>query len=540
MRCEWPWVRRTSGMRGFVVGALVAGVVGMMTAGGVTLLAEETATDVTLDAAAGDEEASSRDTQPGAESDLAEEAEPVAEPDEGPATESTVAAPSEPAAGRSRRVRLKLDVIGEIFAPAGRDVPPVRRPITVDARFDFVESSVGASEAATRRYRDASADIRVDDALSRLRLPAEAREVRVMVVGATPMPYLAAGFLSRDEFDLLETPFDPLLLDRILPDDPAIPADGTWSIAPDTVAGLLAIDTVESGGLEARLREVVDGLATVSISGIVDGAANGVPTHVTVEGSLVAAASETAAGMRLDRGVTSLAMTMRERREASHVAPGFDVEAKLAAAVAPIEPEALAANADAGGLAAESRPGGVGRPGFVWQHDAAGRYDLVHDSRWRVIEDGPDGLVMRLLDRGALVAQCAIVALPRGPAQSPATIAEVERDLERSLAGQFARFEHSSEAVRSDGTRLVRVVAGGSVDGRPFRWAHHVLTNAAGQRLAATFTVEEAMQKRFGETDRDLVDGLMLPPPAAGAETASSAGGDGDREARLPRESRTP
>ena len=459
--------------------------------------------------------------------------ESSAEPPDSPRESVVQAAPS-------HRIRVKLDATGEIFAPAGRDVPPVRRPIAVDARFDFVQTgSVAADRGVIRRYRDAAADVRVENAVRTARLPADARTLRVVVAGATPSPFLNTGFLTREELDLLETPFDPLLLDRLLPDTaPAI--GGSWTVPADAVAGLLAIDTVEAGTLDATLVEVSDGRAEVKFSGIIDGAADGVPTHVVVEGTYAAPAA--AAGeLRLDAGITHLAAKIQERREASHVAPGFDVEARLTVARTATEERADADDAAAEPAVSGDRRRGTGKPGFVWHRDAAGRYDLVHDARWRVIEDGPDGLVMRLVDRGALVAQCSIIALPRAPSLTPPTIAEVERDLQRSLAGQFGGLEHSAEATRSDGVRLVRVVATGRADGLPFRWIHAVLTDDDGDRVAVTCTLEDSLAKRFGAADRELVDGLQLPTPgeSAGKTIGSQATGP-DRQARVPQESRTP
>ena len=486
------------------------------------------------------------------QAEAAQAAQDSGDPDESaaaekPGVDAATEASAEPsdatvsdASVQSHRVRIKLDVTGEIFAPAGRDVPPVRRPIAVDARFDFVQTGTGEpSRNVTRRYRDAAADVRVDDAVRAARLPNDAREMRVSLEGATPMPSLETGFLTREELDLLETPFDPLLLDQLLPVEPVAIGD-SWTVAADAAAGLLAIDTVESGGLDAKLIEVVDGRATVKLSGIIDGAADGVPTHVVVEGTCATAASDAEGGVRLGMGITNLAVTLQERREASHVAPGFDIEARLTVALATVERDgADVAAAEQSGV--ESRRRGAGKPGFVWHRDVAGRYELVHDARWRAIEDGPDGLVMRFVDRGALVAQCSITALPRAPSQSPPTIAEVERDLERSLAGQFSRFEHSSEATRSDGVRLVRVVATGRADGLPFRWIHTVLTDETGHRLVVSSTLEQSLEKRFGTSDRELVDGILLPAEAeSGPETAEDDRLTSGRQARLPQESRTP
>lgn len=517
---------------------MLAGLVAVIGAvGGSRCLATSDESEVATsesDAAAADvsrlDEAGPDDPQPDtAEPIPGEAAAPEPSAADITAGEATAAPPP------ARRIRMKLDVAGEIFAPAGRDVPPVRRPITVDARFDFVQVASVAAGDAERRYLDAAADVRIDDAVQATRLPADARRMRVAVRGATPMPYLADGFLTREELDLLETPFDPLLVDRVLPEKSVAVGD-TWQVAPDAAAGLLAIDTVESGGIDARLEEVADGVAVVRLTGLVDGAADGVPTHVTVEGTCTIAAEQVEEGVRFTGGIASLAVTLAERREASHVAPGFDVEARITLASAVTAP-----GQEPESTSTPSRPGGAGRPGLAWHRDAAGRYDLVHDARWRVIEDGADGLVMRLLDHGALVAQCSITALPPAPSQQPPSIAEVERDLERSLAGQFGRLEHSSEASRSDGVRFVRVVASGRADGLAFRWIHHVLTDAAGHRLAVTCTLEEPQMKRFGAADRELVDGVSFPGEATShGETVGEEPADHDRQALLPKESRTP
>jgi hypothetical protein len=119
---------------------------------------------------------------------------------------------------------------------------------------------------------------------------------------------------------------------------------------------------------------------------------------------------------------------------------------------------------------------------------------------------------MRLVDRGMLVAQCSILPLPRGDADSPATVEQVQRDVERSLGSQFGRIAEAESLSRSDGTRVVRVVADGNGEGRPFRWIHHVLTDSQGYRAAVTCMLEPAMLERFAVADSELVAGLVLLP----------------------------
>lgn len=442
--------------------------------------------------------------------------------------------PPEPVASR---VRIELDVRGELFAPTGRDTDPVRQPITVEARFDFLEQPAIAGEAtASRLYSEAKSLVSVNEQSHEMTLPADARRVEVALRGTTPAPYLADGFLSREESDLLDTPFDSLLLDRLLPTEP-VAAGAKWTVPADATAGMLAIDTIESGSLDAELTAVEDDLATVRLTGIIDGAVDGVPTHLAIEGECSVATTAVdgdTAAWRLTAARVA-AVTIRERRQASHVAPGFDVEARVAVARRPVAAGAVQEPVAATAAAPSDRRRGAGRPGLVWHQNRDGGYDLVCDDRWRVVEDGPTGLVLRLVDRGALVGQCSLTVLPRSDALAPPTIAEVQRDIERSLAGQFGRFASASEATRSDGVRIVRVVSEGTAENLPFRWIHHVLTDASGRRAAATFMLEASAAKRFAAADREFVDGLAFP-----AIPTPTPGAPAEREARAPRETVTP
>jgi hypothetical protein len=423
---------------------------------------------------------------------------------------------NEPAGAGSAccRVEYQLAVDGELFASAGPDAAPLTQTISLTASFDFDELPAGPDKSAAvgRRYQKAAATLAIDGESHHRELAADAGSLFVAVEGTTPVPFLADGFLSRSEAELLDLPFDPVLLERLSPAE-AVAAGATWTIDADLVAGLLAIDTVETGSLRATLEEVVGETAKVSLEGTVHGAVDGVATRIAVTGSFQAPVSpgEAADTWKVAAERARLEVSLAERRQAGWVAPGLDVEATIHISrtgesdLRPAETARLAPTRS-------ERPAGPGRPGHVWHQHSHGRYSLAVDRRWRVVEDGPNGLVMRLVDRGMLVAQCSILPLPRGDADSPATVEQVQRDVERSLGSQFGRIAEAESLSRSDGTRVVRVVADGNGEGRPFRWIHHVLTDSQGYRAAVTCMLEPAMLERFAVADSELVAGLVLLP----------------------------
>lgn len=431
------------------------------------------------------------------------------------------------------RVEITLEVRGELFAEANPDHSPLTQPIQLDARFGFIESASPVAQATVcRRFHTATADYTSGGRTTQSLLSADAREILVVLRGTTPSPYLADGFLSREEADLLEMPFDAALVDRLVPSVPVTAGVG-WNIEADLTAGLLAIDTVESGSLEGILLGVENGVASVGLAGTVTGAVDGAPTRIVMTGALHCAATTADDEAWLLSGrVESLEAEIAERREAGWVAPGLDVNARLKLVRSSVDRVCETADGypsgedtDQLGPIMADRPHAPGRPGTVWERHRQGRYALVLDERWRVVEDGSEGLVMRFVDHGALVAQCSILPLPRtGPDAAP-SMETVRRDVERSLGEQFGLVVSADETTRSDGTRVVRVVAEGTAEDRPFRWIHHVLTDPVGHRAAVTCMHEVAAADRFAIADRELVAGLVLVA---------------DRPANPPREARLP
>ncbi|MFM7137551.1 MAG: hypothetical protein ACKO1M_10855, partial [Planctomycetota bacterium] len=332
------------------------------------------------------------------------------------------------------------------------------------------------------------------------------------------------------EAELLDTPFDPILIDSLRPDHPVATGD-SWKLPGDLAAGLLAIDTVESGSIEATLADVAEGRAIVKLEGTVVGAADGVPTRIQVIGRATAQATiQEDQSWRIDGPISEVEATVSERREAGWIAPGLDVEATIgitrsqavAPAAAPVAiPSEPTLAADGLAPPEAERPAGKGRPGMVWHRHRQGRYASVLDARWRVVEDGPEGLVLRLSDRGRLVAQCSVLPLPRVASEAAPSEETVRADVRRSLGEQFGLLAESESATRDDGTRLVRVVAEGAADGRAFRWIHYALTDPAGHRLAVTFMHEPALIDRFAAADRELVAGLVVVPDPAPRQAAA-------------------
>lgn len=450
---------------------------------------------------------------------------------------------SPPPLGRRERVRVKMDARGELFAPTGDDAGEVRRAFTAAARLDFLEgladpSPAGGTAAApphdargVRHFFSAAADLTIDGDGTRRSL-APATSTLIVAISPAVTHFAPDAPLTREEAELVAIAFDPLLLDRLLP--PADAGSAEWRPSAELVAALLAIDTVgrpvdepqtdsasagdspdsaKGGPLLARVEPAADpeGAMKLIVTGTVHGAVDGVPTTIRVEGSYELDAT----GQRVKSGVVRL----REKRLAGHVSPGFECDASFQMARRPAAGSQAVPTADAAVLtgmeAAWARlvsGKSEGTPRSLRFEDPDRRFTLVHDARWRAVADDSRGLVLRMVDDGALLAECTVSPLP--PGEAGMSIEDFRRDIERSLGGRLGRFTASEElAAGRSPLRVLRVVSEGTTDGVPLEWRHYLVEDRLAEdgrrsRMAVTFAVERRFADRFGRADADFIAGL--------------------------------
>jgi hypothetical protein len=119
-----------------------------------------------------------------------------------------------------------------------------------------------------------------------------------------------------------------------------------------------------------------------------------------------------------------------------------------------------------------------------------------------------------LIDRGELVAQCNISALPSATKTMP-TLAGFQQDVQQSLGKNFGQFLSAAEQKSEAGYVIYRLVARGTVSDLPVQWIYYLVVDRSGQRVSLAFTFEQQLAERFGQADRALVAQLRLTTPPA-------------------------
>jgi hypothetical protein len=285
----------------------------------------------------------------------------------------------------------------------------------------------------------------------------------------------------------------------------------TWTLGSEWMAPLVGLDAVHRSTVECKLDRVEKGVAIVHCQGAISGSAAGVSSEITV-----------AAKYSFDtqrKRISWFAMTLREKRALGHAHPGLEATARVQMAiekrsnVAALHESVLAdlnLQADDPARLLEFR-------------SPTGGFQVLLDRRWHVMIEREDVSVLRLVDRGDLIAQCNISALPPLEKGETFSIVDFQQDIKRALADHMGEFVTASESVTESGLHVMRVVTTGRVSELPIEWVYYHLTDNQGRRASCVYTYEADLADRFGATDQSLVSSLQFVEKTAGNVSDSAS-----------------
>jgi len=407
--------------------------------------------------------------------------------------------------GELSRVAIALEVGGDLKLLDEKGQTK-SLPMSVVANLGYDETLLavepdGRPTRSARFYDDVRAVIKIGQGGEKPSLPPNRRLVVAERVDRAPCQvYCPSEPLKREELDLVDIPGGTLVIDDLLPTEP-VAVGQSWKVTDTTLAALLCLDAVKWCEVQGVLGEIKDGLAEIAAAGTVQGAAGGISTEIELK---VKIKFDVQAGR-----IRQFAMLVKENRAIGHVGPGLDTVAKVIVGITPLDRSQLLSVAALQQIPPETAPHmldlGYAPPG--------GQFQFQHDRRWYVTQDEPKLAVLRMLDRGELVAQCNVSALPA--VKKPITLAEYQRDVERSLGKNFGQFAGAGQSINDAGYAVFRVEVTGEVNGLAIQWIYYLVQDRSGRRVSLAFTLEQGLTDRFAATDRAIIGAIRLTDPPA-------------------------
>lgn len=407
---------------------------------------------------------------------------------------------------------VDLQASGRLFTTGGAENA---LKLTVAGRFEFDERRVAGtgrdalSLRSVRHYRVARGSI---DAGGQITNPLLRDEVRLVVTAGQSEGldlFSPAGPLTFGELELLKTPADTLAVRALLPES-RIDLEEIWRPADWVLPLLVGIEAAEKSTLTCRLATADSQIAKVTFEGETLGAALGAAANVKVEGALLYDLP--------GKFIRRVELTQTEKRSIGAVSPGLDVVAKVVVERQPIASPKRLTDADLARITLE--PNEASR---LLMFDApAWNMRFYHDRAWHLIQQNTETAILRLLDKGGLIAQCNIRKLPNAEPGQHASEKEFESDIERTLGKDFQQIVQAEQVKLKPGLYVHRVVAVGAVNRvndkkepvvAPMQWIYYLVANSDGRQVGFVFSIDPKLADQLQSRDLSIVGGVEFLNP---------------------------
>ena len=406
-------------------------------------------------------------------------------------------------AGQIDLIEILLEVGGDVSDSAEGKVS--REKMSVVCNLTYAERTLRPTADAdhpaesVRYYEKASAVVKVGQDGFKPTLRDDRRLIATQYDGHTATLFSPQGSLTREELEVVDTLGNTLLLDDFLPGRKVAVGD-TWEHSPELLAALLGLDSVGQSKVESRLAELNERSALIHLEGHVAGAIHGVTTEVRLKAKYRFS--------RKTQRINWFGILVKERRNASAVADGFDAVARVQIKITPKAEYDALSDKVVNGLALN--PAGATK----LQHEShQGGWTVAHDRRWFITADRHDLTVLRMIDRGEYLSQCKVSPLPKTAAEKQITLEKFQEDVRRTLGDSFGEFTEASQGVNDANYRVYRIVARGTVSDLPIQWSYYMLSDEHGHQVVLAFSVEGKLVEQFGQIDRELVAAVRFLEP---------------------------
>ncbi|MBX9788953.1 MAG: hypothetical protein K2Y37_08545 [Pirellulales bacterium] len=408
-------------------------------------------------------------------------------------------------AGQCARVTANLEVEGKLHLAGQEQTEEV--PLKASGALEYDEQLLAVPDAplancrSARWFHKAEAAFHVKSQQSTIQLDDRRRLIVVDWAANAAAGVAVEGRLTRDELDLIEPPGNSLLVDGLLPQQP-VKVEESWTHAPELLAALLGIDAVTSAEVHSVLREADASAARCELAGNLFGAVGGVSTEIEIK-----------AKYKFEFGprrITWLAMLVHEKRSISPVTPGIDAVSRLQLQIKPMSSSAQLVKRKALLSRDPLTPADL----QLSYESPTGQYRLNYDRRWHVISEQPNMLVLRLLDRGGMLAQCNVSTKTLGKQDAAPALTGFQEEIKKALGNSFGQFVRAGQHGDDPKRQVLWVVAQGQADELPIEWHYFLVANTTGQQVVLAFTLQPDEVEALNKADVALVRGLEFLPPA--------------------------
>jgi len=378
-------------------------------------------------------------------------------------------------------------------------------PLAAKAEHLFTERVLDVKEnglpsKVVRNYELARSNIAVDGQATLHELSSGRKLIVAQRAPEKFLCYSPAGPLTRDEVELVSEHFDTLALTGLLPEKEVRVGD-SWKLSNEVALALGQFEALISNDLTAKLESVADGFAIIAVGGKAQGIELGALAKIVVAG--------TARYEILHKRLVHLEWVQKDERDQGPATPACTVEATTIVKRAAIEtPKEL------NEAALESVPQGFEPPPaltLVYQRDAKDRFDLAVTRDWSLVAQTDTHLVLRLIERGELVAQVSMTAWNKADGGKHSSAEEFKRAMAEAPGWNLEEVLEEGELPAENGRWLFRIIARGALEEVKVVQHFYLLAGPNGDQVLIAFTMKPGQAAKLGSKDLTLVGSIGFP-----------------------------
>jgi hypothetical protein len=404
--------------------------------------------------------------------------------------------------GDQWQTSLTLQLDGNLLMRSGEKV--LNLTLKARAEHQFPErllnlDSAGQPIRVARQYEQAKATITVQGAESTRTLrPARKLQVAQRIKDET-VTYAPSGPLTREELELAGEHLDVLMVPALLP-EVEVGIGDTWDVVVPAIQALVGLDGVINQDVKGKLQAVQGDVAQLVFIGTVEGISNGAEVKTSI-GALCLF------NLKAQR-ITMLEWKQREERQQGPVSPGAKTESVTTMKrTLGAKTEALS---DATILQLPAEPAASHLT--LSYRDPKARYELLHERSWHVVAQTDQYTVLRMLERGELIAQVNIVPWEKAKPGQHISEEDLKKLVESADSFALDQIVQSGTVPADAGYWIHRITAAGKSNETAVLQNYYAVASPQGEQVMLIFTTEVNQAEKLAGRDLTLVGTLRFTP----------------------------
>jgi hypothetical protein len=403
--------------------------------------------------------------------------------------------------GQQWQVQMAMNLRGKLEIRGEEKVTSL--DLTASAQHVFAERVLkeenGTPMSVGRHYYTAQATITAHQNTQQRTLRPERRTLVANLGTSGTVVYAPSGPLTREELELTADHLDVLALHSLLPGR-EVAVQETWPAPVLAVQALAGMDGVTENKMTCQFSQVDGSTAVITVAGTAEGIHRGAEMQVTTQAKLLFHINE--------RRLVQVEWRQQEKRQQGPVSPASTIETVTVAKWTPGKGAAELSDGVVATFPAQLTPAHL----LLTYRDPKSRFSLTYDRDWHLVAQSESATVLRLLERGQLLAQVHITPWRPAAPGSHLALTELENQIRQTPGLEIEQLIPSQELPAAEGMWIGRSAAVGKSGETLLVQTLYAVAGPRGDQVLLAFTTEAKYAEKLTSRELSMVKSLEFAP----------------------------